>query len=281
MIGELYMSRFGRLVYPIFKIFKPTRVTTKNGFTMNIHKGRDYISDSILLKKEWEKSKAKIFYKFIKEGDIVVDIGANIGYYTLIFSRIVGLGKVYAFEPETANFDLLNKNISENKLDNILPYKLALSNKSGVGALKFGEHTHGGGTILEDGRNFGEEAVDVATLDEFFAGKRVDFIKMDVEGGEFNILKGGEETLKKAWGVLTEFMPQDLAKNKTCDPEEFVKLLEESGFELYDVDELTGSFTKFDLKKFKKTWETDKGLYKDILCLKKGVLGSVTTKESS
>ena len=268
MIEKFYQTNFVKRFYPIFGFFKPTKVITKEGFLMNIHKSRDYISDNILWKKEWESSKLKIFQKYIKSGDIVADIGANIGYYTLLFSRIVNDGKVYAFEPETANFDLLNRNIEENNIENVNTSKLAISDKPKNVKLYFGEKTHGGGSIIGYQKEYGSEIINTTTLDDFFKGKNIDFLKLDVEGSEFNILKSGKETLKKVRCIVTEFVPHNLVKYNICNPKDFIKLLEKSNFKLFDIDEEIGSIDKFDLNKFQRTWKDNKNLFKDILCLK-------------
>ncbi len=76
----------------------------------------------------WE---TEVLKKIVKKGDIIVDIGAHIGYYSLLFAKIVGnKGKVYAFEPDKNNFKLLMKNIKTNGYNNIIPVEKALSNKN-------------------------------------------------------------------------------------------------------------------------------------------------------
>ena len=70
---------------------------------------------------EYEGNETELVKREIKEGDLVIDVGANIGYYTLIFAKLVGeKGKVYAFEPEPRSFKLLKKNVEENKYQNIM-----------------------------------------------------------------------------------------------------------------------------------------------------------------
>lgn len=269
MMGKIYMSKFGKNIYPLFKIFKPKKVMTKNGFVMNIHKDRDWISDKIILKKEWDSSKEKLFKKFVNPGDCVADIGANIGYHTLTLSRLVGkLGKVYSFEPETDNFRLLQKNIKENNVKNVDMIKMGISNKKDNVKLNFGEKTHGGGTILNYQINYGFEIIKTITLDDFFKGKKIDFLKLDIEWAELKAFEGGKKTLKKVKGIITEFMPDSLI-SVGINPLKFIEILEKGGFNLYAIDEKNLKLIPFNLKTFEEKHSSNKSIFLDILCLKK------------
>ena len=82
---------------------------------------KGYVALSLLTKNIHERWGTKIVENYVKEGDYVVDLGANIGYYTLIFAKLVGKkGKVFAFEPDKDNFRLLKKNIQTNCYSNIV-----------------------------------------------------------------------------------------------------------------------------------------------------------------
>ena len=82
---------------------------------------RDAMSKDLLSHGVWEEYETQIFKETISPGDVVLDIGANIGYYSLIAARLVGdTGKVHAFEPEPNSRDLLEKNIAVNKCSNIV-----------------------------------------------------------------------------------------------------------------------------------------------------------------
>ena len=80
----------------------------------------------------YEPCETEFVMNEIKKGDVVLDIGANIGYYTLIFARLVGEeGKVFAFEPDPENFALLKKNVEINGYHNVVLVQKAISNKTG------------------------------------------------------------------------------------------------------------------------------------------------------
>src|ERR1700724_4253990 len=95
-----------------------------------------YIGGEIARTGSYEPFEMDLLLSLLNEGDIAVDIGANIGVYTLNMAQRIGaMGKVYAFEPEPTNFELLTKNVRENNLTNVICPELALSNKAGLAPL--------------------------------------------------------------------------------------------------------------------------------------------------
>ena len=145
----------------------------------------------------------EIVLKHIKKGQTVIDAGAQIGYYTVLFGKLVGpKGKVYAFEPDSRNFEILAKNIRVNKLKNVKAAKVALADFVGTrqfftnpmnrGASSFSSPKVGG-VLVSD--------VKVTTLDEFFrqtsANRKIDFLKIDVEGAEHLVLRGATSILEQ------------------------------------------------------------------------------------
>ena len=113
--------------------------------TIEIHGSKMYMNPSNLPKRfraifrffiingSYESRTTEMFRKVVKKGDVVVDIGANMGYFTLLASRLVGReGKIYAFEPEPVNYGLLVKNIGINGYKNIVPVQKAVSDRTGT-----------------------------------------------------------------------------------------------------------------------------------------------------
>ena len=129
-----------------------------------------------------------------KLGDIVFDIGAYVGDTALWFSKAVGpQGKVFAFEPEPRNFEKLKANLERNKVTNVIPLKLALSENEEEMQVS---SAAGLSLITQTGTGL---SVKVTTIDNFVEANklpRVDFIKMDVEGHELKVLKGAQETIE-------------------------------------------------------------------------------------
>ena len=144
-----------------------------------------------------------------KEGDIVVDIGAHIGLYTIISSKRVGTkGKVVAIEAHPGNFEMLNSNIKLNQLTNVIPLNYAVHSKETKIKLYLPSGESGFtkyNTIMPNWINTQEKFVEVNanTLDYLLQlnqirQEEVNWIKIDVEGAEFEVLKGATNVLSKS-----------------------------------------------------------------------------------
>ncbi|BBJ28330.1 FkbM family methyltransferase [Athalassotoga saccharophila] len=129
------------------------------------------------------------------KGDVILDVGAYIGDTAFWFRKYVGeSGKVYAFEPSSNNFKILEENVKQNNVQNIFPLKMALSDNEATLSIESG---WGGKSNLS---SEGSEKVKVTMIDKFVEDQKldhVDFIKMDIEGAELGALMGGERTIKK------------------------------------------------------------------------------------
>lgn len=199
---------------------------------------RDDVMVSVLLKYgTYERSTCKLIKEFVKPGMVVVDIGANIGYYTLIFSRLVGQhGLVYAFEPEPNNCNILSLNLKDNHISNVIFIPKAVSNKDGRVKLFLDERNLGAHTISEENIPFntaGFVDVEAVTLDSFFKGRNnIDLIKIDSQGAEGLAIEGATELIKQDnLKLLIEFWPFGL-KNLGTDPENLLKTLKDFGFKI-------------------------------------------------
>jgi FkbM family methyltransferase len=142
-----------------------------------------------------------------KEGDIVVDIGAHMGRYTIIGSKRVGTqGKVVAIEAHPGNFEMLNRNIKLNQLTNVIPLNYAVYSKETKIKLYLPEVESGYtiyNTIMSNRARTEDKFVEVNanTLDYILQSKEitdVNWIKIDVEGAEFEVLKGASNVLSKS-----------------------------------------------------------------------------------
>ena len=137
----------------------------------------------------------------IQEGDTVIDLGANIGYYTLIFAKLVGeSGHVFAFEPEPSNFELLSKNIKENKHENVTLVQKATSNKNSKIKLYVSKRNLASHRIFDAGDKRKSIEIDVITLNEYFKKNTnpIKIIKMDVEGAEGATLLGASKIIENS-----------------------------------------------------------------------------------
>lgn len=142
--------------------------------------------------------------KYIQESNLVFDIGGNIGQYALVFSKIVGdSGRVITIEPDYKNYSFLQFNININNFKNVLCLKCGISDTSGV--IKFFRDTETGGRtgsfdekfVMKNFKGFTEE-VETRTFDSLIDDFGVpDFVKIDVEGFEAQVIKGLTKPLKK------------------------------------------------------------------------------------
>ena len=149
-----------------------------------------YVSRGCLL-DDYEPIESNFIRDSIKEGDTFLDIGANIGWFSLLASKLVGSkGKIVAFEPRKTTFKYLTKSISQNRIGKyVKAHNLALADKPGSLEIGWAEGTpNPGGThlVFSKNENYHYQTVDVKTLDSFFNKdfSKVDFIKIDVEGAE-------------------------------------------------------------------------------------------------
>jgi len=159
----------------------------------------------IIQQKIYEPGTTKIFKSVLKKGMIVADVGACLGYYSLIAAKIVGHeGKVFAFEPHPTNYMWLLKNIELNNAgDIIIPVNKAISNKKGKIKLYFSRDYSniGGHSILQFPTCGNQDYIEAETicLDEFFTEIKPHVIKLDIEGGEIFALKGMENLIKNSY----------------------------------------------------------------------------------
>jgi len=161
--------------------------------------------------------------KNVVEGMVAWDIGACVGAYSILFSRLVGdTGTVYAFEPETENFKKLITNLALNQCLNVRAVNVAIGDKTEPRKLMLHKHMDGmHSLVLEENTEGSQWVQQIKIDDELF--KTPDFIKLDVEGGEVAALQGMEALLtgKRHMRLLIEFDP---AMQKTAVGDQSVLL---------------------------------------------------------
>jgi FkbM family methyltransferase len=183
-------------------------------------------------KETFEGKEIKFINSNIKSGMNVVDIGANIGFYTLLFSKLVGSeGCVYSFEPDKQNYHYLKKLC--NKYNNIKLKNMAVGNKVGKIPLYLSDKLNVDHLTYDNGEKREVTQVSCVTIDKYFKDKKIDFIKIDTQGYEYQVLLGMKETLNKSRNIiiLSEYSPFDLSSAGT-KPENYLSLLKKMGFKL-------------------------------------------------
>ncbi len=150
----------------------------------------------------WEPTETALMQTLVAPGDIAADIGAHVGYFTVLLSKCVGpTGRVVAFEPETGNFEFLKANCILNGCTNVVLEACAVADRCGraelyLAAGNLGDHR------LHATRGRLSREVAVTRLDDYWRGRRLDIIKLDAQGVEPAILEGGSETICSNAGRL-------------------------------------------------------------------------------
>lgn len=221
----------------------------------------------------YEEFETEIIKNTIKKGDVVIDLGANIGYYTVLFAKLVGpTGKVYAFEPDPSNFSILKKNITINKYKNVIPINKAVSDKNGILKLFLANSKKGAHSTLINYTNRKNHIdVETITLNKYFENysKQINFIKMDIEGAEFLALKGMSKILKKNDNLklISEFSPFMINK-LGGDYREYINLLYKNNFEVYEISELSKKLNLTKREEILSKCTLNREYIKNLFCVK-------------
>lgn len=156
----------------------------------------DLIQQTILKCRNFDERELleKVHKKYLKPGFTYLDCGANIGNHCLFFACIARSKKIFAFEGCQPTYDILVKNIEVNNLQNVITaYNCVLGEKAGVAEISNCDLFNFGGTNFTESKE--SDGIEMKPLDSFGFGEKIDFVKMDVEGFEYKVLKGGRNLL--------------------------------------------------------------------------------------
>lgn len=159
----------------------------------------DHIEKYLFWYGAYEKKEVTTMQTLLNADSVLVDIGANIGYYSLMAAKRITAGHIYSFEPVTKNLEKLERNISLNRFAIIHPIQAAVSNVSGSTTIYISGDDNSGMSGLRSAENFSgqSETVKCLTLDEAVSEynlPKIDLIKIDVEGSEITVLQGMTKT---------------------------------------------------------------------------------------
>ena len=157
------------------------------------------VSKTLYFTKVWEKEETTLLKSILKEGMVFVDVGANIGYFTLLGSKLVGeSGKVFAFEPDTNNCDSLSRNVDVNKYENVVLVEKAVTNKIGTMGLYLDTENSGNHKLWASSKEQRQVSVDTVSLDSFFESYKCkpSVIKMDIQGTEMAAVHGMDKLIR-------------------------------------------------------------------------------------
>lgn len=244
--GQLIVTISKKCLKHKWEIAKADRkdyiISSYNGYRILLYsdsKLRELIATSA-----YEKAEQLFLQAFLKPGDVFLDVGANIGIFSLLASKKVGKkGFIHSFEPTPQTFQRLTYNIKLNSFQNIYSHNKALSNK--VGDNEFiisldGFDAWNSFGKPSQGTNFTKLIVETDTLDNFIKGNcltKIDLIKIDVEGWEVPVLEGGVEYFTKpnSAALLVEFSDQNLLNAGYTSLTLFNKLID-YGYKIFYYD---------------------------------------------
>ena len=166
--------------------------------------------ENFILEANTSDKKFKINHK-----DIIVDIGAHVGYFTLFAAKKATEGKIIAFEPSIESFLGFKENIKINNFKNIIQEKTAIAKVKGKQTLYVNDEDAISNTIYKQNKNLNKEEVECISLQDIFEKyelKKIDFLKMDCEGAEYEIIMNAKSSIlnkiqKIAMEIHEEIVP--------------------------------------------------------------------------
>jgi len=197
------------------------------------------------------------FEAFLRPEDVFLDIGANVGLFTLCAAKTVGRnGHVYAFEPCSQTFSRLQENVLLNALQNVECHQIALGSENGTADLTIAGDGYDAWNSLGKpymGGTARQEKVRTLTLDTFVQDKKlvgkITAMKIDVEGWESHVLAGAETLLSRPDAPLlcVEFT-EKAAANAGSSCTDLYRMLESFGYELFELPDGNGNLVPFPLR---------------------------------
>ncbi|NPV75441.1 MAG: FkbM family methyltransferase [Anaerolineae bacterium] len=222
-------SLFGKLLRLPLRLIPPQTVVP---ILQGRLRGKKWIAGSSLhgfWLGTFEHDKRIVFEQIVKENSVVFDVGAHVGYYTLLASALVGPGgRVFAFEPLPANLVYLKEHLRLNNVENVTVIEAAVSNRCGAALFE-----DSAGSAMGRLSPTGKLQVETVTLDELTARGELpppDCIKIDIEGGEAAALSGAASTLAQYHPVIFLATHGESIHHGCC------RLLRSLGYELQPLD---------------------------------------------
>jgi len=230
----------GVVLKRLFRVTRRVVVCERGTFHLDpcTHFGLTLLQDG-----RYEDELTSTFESHLREGSVFVDVGANEGYFSIVASKLVGPpGRVIAVEPQSRLRSVLERNVSLNRASNIELHQVAISNVNGTVEIFLAPDTITGATSLSKTRKYPvpRETVTTLTLRQLLDNNhvhRADFMKMDVEGHEYEAILGSPEVFlsKRVRSLALELHPSIL-KERGKDPGEITGFLQSAGYHVTSFD---------------------------------------------
>jgi FkbM family methyltransferase len=219
-------------------------------FSLTLDTADPSISAQLIHADVWEPATTEIFKEFVQPGMTVIDVGANVGWFTMLAASLVGpQGRVIAVEPWSENCRLLLNSIRQNGFDHVELWPVGLDRDAGWA--HFMTHVGSNGGLIPDGPegilSGRGTVIPVFALDDLLPDDLpVNFVKVDVEGAEYRVIQGGQKTLER-WKplVVSEFSLEMTSRVSGVDPVEYLRWFTTRGWELHLIDRETRALRRF------------------------------------
>lgn len=223
---------FPKLLLPAVDQAEKMEIQTLHGVKLLIDPAKDKGVELALYQTgTYEKGTIQLLNDFLKTGSVFLDIGANIGLMSTIASKLVGeYGHVYAVEANPKTIPVLQHNIALNQCANVELIPLALANEKGSALIYENWHVNrGGASLISQGDTEGI-TINTDRLDTLFAiDSPVHLVKIDVEGFELEVLKGGKEWFKTQQPIFIIEVSTQRSNQKGATPQSIMSLVAELG----------------------------------------------------
>jgi FkbM family methyltransferase len=225
-----------KLAYLAYRVNVATgrtrRVKRIGSFRMNLD--LEYSVDLKINYGVYERDTVAAIRRHVGPGMVTVDVGAHIGYLTLVLAECVGpMGKVHAIEPSDRTFERLTANVALNGWSHVTTHRVAVGSREGDVVEMRLPH---GYPMASRGRGTLAQQVAFRTLDTLLGGEsRVDFIKTDTDGYEHEVLRGAVVTIEKHHPTILFELAPDHLRRTGCKPEALFEFLAEKGYRFTDM----------------------------------------------
>jgi FkbM family methyltransferase len=211
---------------------------------MQLHGSDDQIISARLRSEGcWEEYETQLTLQHLHTGDVYVDVGANIGYYTVVAAKKVGAqGKVIAYEPDPINLALLKTNVAMNALPQVQIFPYALYDKNEEGKLYLSDDNFGDHRVYASPQQRESRAITLVHGGEH-VGKQtqhIDFLKIDTQGAEFFVVNGLKELIhanRNHLRMILEFCPYGI-RHSGADGKQLLDVLDDIGMKYYIIDQI-------------------------------------------
>lgn len=262
---------FDRQAFPTRAIIRfddaDVRRIELDGFRLVLDGADVSVCAPIIARRGWEPHLTEVFRRHIRRGMRVADVGANVGYFTMLSASLVGAeGEVFAFEPNSENCRLLLQSAAENDFRNVRLFPLALA--EACGHAYFTTHIGSNGGLVPAAPSLATghgTIVPTARLDSLLAPP-IHFMKVDVEGAEYGVFRGAASLISAAHPVLmSEFSCEMISRVSGCAPRAFLEFFLHYGYRIHIVQKDGGHVVPVDdIDALLRDWG-DPGRIEDLL----------------